>query len=264
MRMNKNFKKAQVVLFVIVILTIVVIIVSSIVDRSLTGQRNTGINTDSSRAFNAAEAGIDELLSRTDLSSLQTGQPYPIRSVDPNFFVQDATNYTITSIHPGYFGVIPQNSLLQVEFNSTPTALKIYFEPTSCVEVSMYSYDSASPTVYYVKRSFICEENVVGDKINNSELMTDPCPLSSFNTARCYLLTFESGQIAKMLTVRVLKADSQIELTTTDANYGSFATKALTADSSALTKSGVKKEIQVETKTTKDIYSVFDHVLYIR
>jgi hypothetical protein len=256
---NNYLKKGQVVLFVIVVLTVAIIIASSIIERSLTGQRNIGINTDSSRAFNAAEAGIDELLKRTDLA--QAGV-YNTQSVDRSFFTQ--ANYTITSTNPGYFGVISKDSLVQIEFGANPQNLRIYLDPTACAVISLYSSPPAS-SVYSVKRNFLCGDLVLGsDRINGSEYFANCAGIpSSFGSGSCLFLNFTAGQNAKMLTARILKSDSRVEFQA-DNFASSFLTKSIVGDSTALTISGVKKEIQIETKTTKDIYSVFDHVLYIR
>jgi hypothetical protein len=262
---KNNMKKGQVVLFVIVVLTVVIIIISSLVERSLTGQKNTSINTDSSRAFNAAEAGIDELLSRSDLAAIaiqNNSETYQTKAIDRTFF-SDA-HYSATSTNPGYFGTISQNSLLQINFDpSFASSLNVFMDSTACSVMSLYSYANASPSTFYVNRYFVCGATS-GFPINGY-LPTETCSSqSAFLTTDCTKILVPAGQIAKMLTISVLVDSSKVDVQPENGDYSSFLTKAVTGDAFAKTNSGVQKEIQVNTKTTKDIYPVFDHVLYIR
>lgn len=253
MRVSSH-KKGQVILFVIIILTISLIIISSVVSRSLTGQRNTSINTDSSRAFNAAESGIDELLSRSDLATIATGgQSQEISSVDKSLFSD--SKYKAEEVSPGFFGLIPKNTLVQVEFSATPTNLTIYFDPTACVLLSFYDTNAV------VTRRIICGSGAASS-INGSEALGTGCSLSAFGSTNCSDIPFTTGQ-ARMLLVKILVSNSNLQLAASD--YAStFLTKNIVGTSWAETKSGVRKEIQVNTKTTKDIYPVFDYALYIR
>lgn len=261
MRVTSRHKKGQVILFVIIILTISLIIISSVVSRSLTGQRNTSINTDSSRAFNAAESGIDELLSRSDLATIATGgQSQEISSIDKSLFSD--SKYKAEEVNPGFFGLIPKNTLLQVEFSATPTNLTIYFDSTACVLLSFYD------TTSVVSRRVICSNGISPNPINGSDgIAVSPSCTSPLFPASCATTVIgfpvTAGQSARTLLIKVLIADSNLQLAATDMST-TFLTKNILGSSWAETKTGVRKEIQVNTKTTKDIYPVFDYALYIR
>lgn len=254
-------KKGQIVLFVIVLLTITLIIISSAVTRTLTGIKNNSINTDSTRAFNAAEAGIDELLKRSDLASLAGGSAVNINSVDKSTFSE--AKYQVENADPGYFGLISKDTVLQVEFASDPTTLRVNYSSDACLELSFYS------TTNTVTRRIICGKEPA--LIQRAELGNDippDCDFSSFpstfnatNTS-CKNIPFTITS-ADTLLIKVLGADSEIKLSAD--NYDtSFNTKPIKATAWATTKSGVKKEVQVITKTTNDIFPVFDNALYIR
>lgn len=252
-------KKGQIVLFVIVLLTISLIIISSAVSRTLVGIKNNNINTDSTRAFNAAEAGIDELLKRSDLASLAAGAVQNTSSVDRSSFTE--ASYKIENSDPGYFGLISEDTVLQIEFNSNPTNLKLYIDSSACVLLSFYDTNSV------VARRAICGTAVpVAKQINNyGSTDATACVISAFGTTVCTIINNfpATGQPAKMLLIKVLSDDSHIQLSAT--NYDtSFNTKPIKATAWATTKSGVKKEVQVITKTTNDIFPVFDNALYIR
>lgn len=252
-------KKGQIVLFVIVLLAITLIIISSAVTRTLTGIKNNNINTDSTRAFNAAEAGIDELLKRSDLSSLAGGSAVNINSVDKSTFSE--AKYKVENSDPGYFGLISKDTSLQVEFNLTPTNLRLYIDSSACVLLSFYDTNSV------IARRAICGSTVLAEnKINDAESTgVAVCAASAFGTTVCTAIDNfpPTGQPAKMLLIKVLSDDSHIQLSAD--NYDtSFNTKPIKATAWATTKSGVKKEVQVITKTTNDIFPVFDNALYIR
>jgi len=253
-------KKGQVVLFIVILITISLIIATSIVTRSLTGQRNITLNTDSARAFSAAESGIDELLNRGDLAQIAGPQPTPhdISAVDRSLF--SLANYDVTESNPGYFGLISKDSLVQVDFSEdltkNPTNLKIYFGTDACVLLSFINQS------YVVSRRILCGNAVPSTTITDSEGLaaTNNCLIFGGLTCSSESIPFVS---ARTLLVKVLVADSKLGFSANNLSL-SFLTKNIIATSRAETKSGVKKEIQVSTKTTKDIYPVFDYALYIR
>lgn len=255
-------KKGQIVLFVIVLLTIALIIISAAVSRTLVNVKNNNINTDSTRAFNAAESGIDELLKRGDLAAIAgNGTQYNINSVDKSTF--NEAKYQVENVDSGYFGLISKDTSLQIEFASDPDDMRINYSSDACLELSLYSNVN---NVNTVARRIICGSNV-GTSVQNAETGNDDtCDWSSFpasyanSATSCKYIPFTS---ANLLLIKVLKDDSEIKLVA-DNYQDSFATKPIKATSWATTKSGVRKEVQISTKTTNDIFPVFDNALYIR
>lgn len=253
--MKHKYKKGQAVLFIIIILAVSLIIVSSIASRSLTGVKSTNFNTDASRAFNAAESGIDELLSNYDLGAIIGSGPRDTQSVDKTLISE--AKYQADELNPGYYGKIAKDVLMQVEFTSIPPQdLKIYFDNNSCVLLSFYNTNND------VSRRVLCGTGATG-MVVDSDNASEVCPASAFGTTFCRSIdSFPSGT-PKMLLVKVLVNDSRIQLSA--SNYDvSFRTKIIDGSSWAQTKTNVRKEIQVKTKTTRDIYPVFDYALYLR
>lgn len=252
-RMMKNFKKGQIVLFVIILLVISVIIVSSAVSRSLTGSKTTTINTDSSRAFNAAESGIEELLNKSpsELAHLAHDgpTPYDIQSVDPSSFSEQ--EYQVEELAYETPDVVAQDSLLQFDFSGDPADLQVLFDNIqACVLVSAISSTGS------VSRSLTCGQDP-DNKFNNEDTAT-PCGSYYCTDFISYTSSLET------VLIKILSASTKIKLTTSDDVYSMFLTTFIKGTSSATTKSGVKKKIEVTTKTTKDIFPVFDYALYIK
>lgn len=264
-------KKGQVVLFVIIVLTISLIIVVSVVNRSLVGQRETNVNTDSTRAFNAADSGIDELLNRDLAAIAGNGTDYSNNNVDPTFFSQSSSKYRVDLDSNNYLETkeeILKDTVLQIDYNFPPTYNQneiVIFNKNACLLLS--AYNAAGD----VRRLFVCgkDQPDIQDDMGTTDSVCNDSPYcqttdSVFNAATGFDSAFDTTLFTiRTLLIKVLVADTKIRMTAD--NYAqAFKTKNIVGKSWATTKSGVKKEIWVETKTTKDIYPVLDYALYVR
>jgi Tfp pilus assembly protein PilX len=250
-----QMKKAQIVLFVLVLLLISLIIVSSIMQRSLTGSKTNTVNTDATRAFNAAESGIDELLNKSlaDLTmiadsngtSLQT-----IQSVDSAQFSE--RQYTAEWSESGEFNTpnaLAKDALLQINFHTYPANTRVNFTSSSCLLLTAISLNGT------VNRRLYCGSGAGG--IQNAS--------SCNNTSggNCTVPFVNTGAGTYILLIKVLVANTTVRVRAN--NFDNISdTRNIRGKSWAMTKSGVRKEIEAVTKTTKDIYPVFDYALYIR
>lgn len=254
-------KKGQVVLFVVIILTVMLIIVTSVVNRTLISVKNTTINTDSSRAFNAAEAGIEELLNRSDLSTFAgSGEVADITSLDPSNFSE--RKYSAVYSNLGYFETKDEavkDTAFMIEFNAStpPQNLRVNFVNPACVLISAIGTNGSA------SRYFVCGENRAN--FSGETVSASGCAAGYDGCTAAGLIDFGSAT-PYALIVKVLNASSRIRVTVdNEANYNaSFKTKNITGTAWAVTRGGVKKQIEVQTKTTKDVYPVFDYALYLR
>lgn len=241
-------KKGQIVLFVVVLLTITLIIVTSVMTRSLTSIKNTNVNTDSTRAFNAAESGLEELLNRTDLAAIAgNGTNYDITSVDPSTFTE--RKYTAERVESGYFqtsDALAKDTALQIEFNQLPSGVSVDFSGSSCLLLAAISPGGI------VNRELFCGSGSGGVLQNATSCNSD-----------CSITFTPAGAGTYILLAKVLVADSTVRVDATNFDTVSN-TRNIRGKSWATTKSGVKKELEAVTKTTKDIYPVFDYALYLR
>lgn len=255
-------KKGQIVLFVIVLLTISLIIVTSVMTRSLTSIKNTTVNTDSARAFNAAESGIEELLNRTDLATIAgNGQTYDTLSVDPATFSE--RNYKAEFTDAGFFETreeVAKDTVLQIEFNSDPGNMtRSYFKSDACLLISLITASGE------VRRMLVCpygETRIAGVQYlpSDNNCGSDPICDSYYNA----VTAIDNPPFnPKIILIKPLLASTKIKIMS-DTYPASFKTKNITGSAWAKTNSGVKKELEAVTKTTKDIYPVFDYALYLR
>ncbi len=250
--MTKKLKKGQIVLFVIIILLISIIIVTSVVSRTLTGIKTSTINTDSTRAFNAAESGMEELLSRSssDLANLAHQGPTPIdiKSVNPSTFSE--IKYQAEALAYETPDIMAKDSLLQFDFSGTPTGnLTVNFNDPACVLISAIS------TTGNVVRTLTCSN----DKPNFEGEAWSSETCSPYNGCTANIATIGT---LRTVIIKILNSSTKIRIVASD--YSTFDTIFIKGTSWATTKSGVKKEIEVVTKTTKDIFPVFDYALYIK
>ena len=257
---SSHFKKGQVILFVIVIITVALIITSSIVTRSLTGVRTTSVNTDSDRALNTAEAGIEELLNKSPSELIALiGSNKDISVQDKNLFneakfkVENATGTYLQTPSS-----VPEDTILQVEFSGNPGNLQVHFQGDACVVVSAYN------TVGNVSRTFTCPaaSGTVSGSGYSSATQAVACPtFDSITYAHC-TPTFSISGTPAMILIKILGASSPIRVSAGD--FAAFKTKYIKGTSWAVTKTNVRKEVEVTTKTTKDPFPVFDYALYIK
>ncbi len=253
-------KKGQVVLFVIIIITITLIIVTSVLNRTLTGIKTTNVNTDSKRSFNAAETGLEELLNRSDLGTFAgSGSTADIQSVDPSLFSE--RKYSAAYTDNGYFETstpVAKDDELMIEFNSAPSNdLRVNFQQPACVLVAALGTNGA------IARYFVC--GVDNAAFSNETINATNCdsPATYNGCTPSNSLVFPAGSTPYAILIKILNNSSKIRITAT--NYAtSFKTKNITGTVWAITKSGVKTQLEVKTKTTKDSYPVFDYALYLR
>jgi hypothetical protein len=252
-----KMKKAQIVLFVMVLLVISLIVVSSLTQRALTGRRTNNVNTDASRAFNAAESGIDELFNKSlsDLTIIANSNGtdlQPIKSVDGAQFSE--RQYTAEWADSGEFNTpdaLAKDAILQIDFNAVPSGVNVDFSNnSSCLLLSAISPSSLAYPSGVVQRQLYCGS---GGLLQDAVIRNNACGIPFTST----------GAGTYILLAKVLAASTNITVHAT--NFDTISkTRNVRGKSWAMTNSGVKKEIEAVTKTTKDIYPVFDYALYIR
>lgn len=249
MKNNNQFKKGQVLLLVTIIMLIGVVIVSSIASRSLTGTKTAIVNTDSNRALNAAETGIEEALNQ-DLSALIGEPAQVIHGVDKS--IVPTAGYTVTELATETPIAIPEDGLIQFEFDPASTdTIRVRYENPACLEISLYDEDNN------VTRQLVCG-NGVSDIANEDQ--DDTCSTGGYDHCVRLDLSATASGTTTLLLIKVLNASTRIAL----VGAGDLSTQFVQADSYAVTNTNVRREVQVTTKTTKDVFPVFDYALYIK
>lgn len=261
-------KKSQIILFVLVIIAIGLIVASSMASRVLIGTRTTQVNTDSSRAFSAAESGIEEILNKSDLASLISGNgSYTASSIVDKSIIQDA-GYRIDAVNSGFYETsspLEANSIVQIEFTGSvaPANVRVFTEnQNSCLYLSAIK-NSGEITRYFYCANSVSRTNSIPE---NYTLASSDCSVIGASTT--YNMCVPNGAInltvdTKYLLVQLLGQSGKVLVSA--ANFAEASkTKNIKVKSYAVTKTGVKREIEVLTKTTRDILPILNYAVFIK
>lgn len=257
--MKKN--SGQVAVFVLLVMLLGLSVGLSVMSRTLQDLKSTTTSDQSSRAFTAAEAGIEAALNTNSSGSVTVNNIPVTYTVTP----QSANSYSTS-------GAIGKDDVAQIDLGTNYPAgntINIYWssrdnvsEIPSCdtvtpdnspaaLEVSLYIYNSVAGTYSMKKYAY----NPAGCAIDDSFTSSTSGPIG---TGGFYsqVTTLSVDQYTRFVRFRPLYHAATIKVTGT-----SFPSQASQITSYATTSGQVSRAVQI-TKVNSSLPPIFDYVLF--
>lgn len=230
--MKRNSGQAAV--FVLLVMLLGLTVGLSVMSRTLQDLKSTTTSDQSSRAFSAAEAGIETALANLTLGD---GPPTVINGV--------TVNYNVAATAGTYTATIPKDEVGQIELTS-PAEVIVSWTNNAALELNFYTYNAGSETYGLTKYAL----NPYGETIDNSFSASNPGPAGYKSTK-----TIPAVADSKLLRIKPIYNSTTIQVT------GVFPAQNYTITSTGSTTDGVTRSVRVD-KSKPALPPLFDYVLF--
>lgn len=241
---HKNMKKnsGQVAVFILLVMLLGLTVGLSVMSRTLQDLKSSTTSDQSSRAFSAAEAGVE-----TALSSLTSG------STNINGIT---VNYNVVSMPNSYIATIPKDEVGQIDLTGSSGQVAISWTlpsedpgcPSAALELSFYTYNSTSET-YGVKK-YAYNPNGCGQMMNDNDFA-----MSSNGGSYKSKVTVDLPADVKILRIKPIYNSATVQVT------GTFGPQSYVITSTGSTTDGVTRSVRVD-KSKPALPPLFDYVLF--
>lgn len=227
--MKRN--SGQAAIFVLLVMLLGLTVGLSVMSRTLQDLKSTTTSDQSSRAFSAAEAGIE-----TALTNLTSGST-TVNGV--------TVNYNVVATSDTYTATIPKDEVGQIELTS-PTQVIVSWTNSAALELNFYTYNAGSETYGVTKYAL----NPYGETIDNSFSTSNPGPVGYKST-----ITIPAVADSKLLRIKPIYSGATVQVT------GTFGPQKYTITSTGSTTDGTTRKVQVD-KSKPALPPLFDYVLF--
>jgi|SRR3989338_1929565 len=249
-------KKGQVLVLVLLVVVVALAVGLSVASRNLTNLRTTTQTEQSQRAFNAAEGGIEDVLSRISDPSIVSGSTFPVT-------VGDLEASVTVNKEDYFFWTIPEGEVGQVDLEGPPQATgDVQIEwgttsdgsPAASIEVTLV-YDDGSGNYGQVRRAL----GVDTDHPDQTGF-ENPDITCSLGFSKCKTISLSVPGTPKILRIRPFWNQATVKVTADTG--GSLPDQQYTVTSSATSELGLTRKIEVTKTALPQLPAVFDYVLY--
>lgn len=264
--MNKKHQRGQIVVFILLIALLALTVGLSVATRTLQDLKETAVSDQSSRAFAAAEAGIEEAL-RQDLSNLITAGG--TGNLTSQFSGFNDVSYQVSASGGGGGGFVSKgkvakNDVFQVNLENADGSLysgdlNVYWKASGENDASLVlAFVTQTGATYGISK-------YAYNSINRSNGFTAGTCSGAYTlniNAKSY--TFDCGITVPVNNSKILRMKPFYEDTTiavVPGGSGSLPSQTYTIRSEAETDGGVKRVIEV-TKSIPALPPIFDYVLF--
>ncbi|MBU2052297.1 hypothetical protein KKH13_03795 [Patescibacteria group bacterium] len=248
--------KGQAVLLVLLVVAVALGLGLSIISQSTTDVRITQQEQESARAFNAAEAGIEDALKQISTVTLNEPQSLTVDSIPVDYTVSGRdfleTQFNENETAQVILGGI--NNTLTLEWVDSSSGEE---NPGNCSGVSAASgQTAASLLISVINSNFdVRRYGLNACSLNASNNLTDISAGGSAQYLRTYDLVTTSSD--RLVRIRPLYNKTSLRVTASTP----LPNQAYLVDSSAQTETQETKAIQV-TRLEPATPSIFDYVLF--
>jgi hypothetical protein len=262
--MIKN--SGQIAVFVLLIMLLGLTVGLSVMSRTLTDLKSAAISDQSSRAFTAAEAGIEAALSRSDLDSIagttDFGEPQSIsvNTVGVNYRVKKISNYSIENLEKDDVAQIDLTGYtsgpIVISWTHTPGCANLSGDGgNAALEVSFYNFNG---TVYgvdkYAYDPYDCSIDDAVDHTHNANgfIVAAAATTAGYNSKVEYPTLPSAG--AKLIRIRPIYNSTRLLVE-------GVPSQSYDIKSTATTGNNVTRAVQI-TKSKPSLPPIFDYVLF--
>ncbi|MDZ4229008.1 MAG: hypothetical protein U1C50_02015 [Patescibacteria group bacterium] len=248
--------KGQAVLLILLVVAVALGLGLSIISQSTTDVRITQQEQESARAFNAAEAGIEDALKQINTVALNTPLSLNVDDI-PVAYTVSGINFLEAKFN--------ENESAQVILEGTNNTLTLNWvdsnnseeNPGNCSDVSAASgQTAASLLISVINSNFeVRRLGINACSLNSSNNLTDVATAGTDQYLRSYNLNVLATD--KLVRIRPLYNTTSLRVTASTP----LPNQAYLVDSSAQTETQETKAIQV-TRLEPATPSVFDYVLF--
>src|SRR3989338_627618 len=248
-------RRGQVLVLVLLVVVVALAVGLSVASRNLTNLRTTTQTEQSQRAFNAAEGGIEDVLSRISDPSIVSGSTFPVTVGDLEASVTvNKENY--------FFWTIPEGEVGQVDLKGPPQAtgdIRIEWAVASDAVESDKPASIEVTQIYGTAPNYNQKRDAYSGGIfpgERDELGFTPGSCNSLGDFKCEVtITLELNPV--LLRIRPFWNRATVKVTGTNLPVQQYE-----VISSATSDLGLTRKIQVTKTAIPQLPAVFDYVLY--
>jgi len=260
----KGNQSGQILLITLLVLSIATTIALSLIARTTTDLNISNQVQESSRAFSAAEAGVEQALKAQTSIPVQTLSGGAQYSVSQANIGGDSAAYVFPHVTP--LGEVETLWFVNHNPDGTPMTTRVYTKPTIDVCFSDTGSPAIEATIYYLKAGVYTVAKAAFDSIsraNNFDIAVGGGCGAGTNTAYKKTITFSDLSINPavdtliMMRLRPLYANAQLAVLPTQA----LPLQGSKYDSCGKTGTGIQRCISV-VQNYRTPSGLFDYVVY--